>query len=427
MDNTVIILSINDVYSMENFSKLSEIKKQIKQEYYITLNGDFLSPYLLSILDKGVGMIKVLNNLEIDYVCFGNHEFDIGISDLQLRITEFNGIWLDTNIDIFKNTSLYDITVKGGIKIAWLGLCMDNLNKYTVDKINVKNVINIAKKIINFIKSNHDVDIFISLTHQEYKYDKELLKNVPEIRLILGGHDHNKIVKKINNSYIIKVGMNLENIGIIKLTKNEKNKIIIDLEIKDINLDSRKDETMQNLIESLCEPINNIKNSKIFIIPETSSTKNVRSDPNEIVFCQTIMKMIRKYFNVDICILNSGYFRGKRDYLKDDIFTFIDMYTEFPIVNNFIKINITGKEIIDLLNYSKINYIGHGRYLRYQSDIRYENLNENNIYSMCITGVLLKGLDDINILKKIGKSIDNLDNLIDSGINIYDILIRYKL
>eukprot|EP00434_Breviolum_minutum_P019431 symbB.v1.2.017134.t1/scaffold1268.1/size213459/15 len=38
------------------------------------LTGDFLAPYLLSSIDMGVGMMKMLNGTPIDYLTWGNHE-----------------------------------------------------------------------------------------------------------------------------------------------------------------------------------------------------------------------------------------------------------------------------------------------------------------------------------------------------------------
>ena len=38
------------------------------------LTGDFLSPYLLSSIDRGAGMMKALAATPIDILTWGNHE-----------------------------------------------------------------------------------------------------------------------------------------------------------------------------------------------------------------------------------------------------------------------------------------------------------------------------------------------------------------
>ena len=69
------------------------------------LPGDFLAPSLLSSLDKGKGMVDLLNRVGgvgIQYVCFGNHETDVPIEDMRRRIGEFKGVWLNTNMPDFR-------------------------------------------------------------------------------------------------------------------------------------------------------------------------------------------------------------------------------------------------------------------------------------------------------------------------------------
>ena len=69
------------------------------------LPGDFLAPSLLSSLDKGRGMVDILNRVGgvgIQYVCFGNHENDVPIEDMRKRIGEFKGVWLNTNMPDFQ-------------------------------------------------------------------------------------------------------------------------------------------------------------------------------------------------------------------------------------------------------------------------------------------------------------------------------------
>merc|ERR1712232_1453107 len=62
------------------------------------LTGDFLAPYLLSSLDKGVGMMQMCNGTPIDYLTCGNHEDDIAHADVIRREREYKGCWINTNM-----------------------------------------------------------------------------------------------------------------------------------------------------------------------------------------------------------------------------------------------------------------------------------------------------------------------------------------
>jgi 2',3'-cyclic-nucleotide 2'-phosphodiesterase (5'-nucleotidase family) len=99
------------------------------------LPGDFLAPSLLSSLDKGYGMVDLLNRVGgvgIQYVCFGNHETDVPIEEMRKRIGEFKGVWLNTNMPDFK-PSLPDykiVEVEAGGQLRRVGL----IGLLTVDK-----------------------------------------------------------------------------------------------------------------------------------------------------------------------------------------------------------------------------------------------------------------------------------------------------
>jgi 2',3'-cyclic-nucleotide 2'-phosphodiesterase (5'-nucleotidase family) len=78
----LIVLHVTDVYTLENFASfktlLEETRKNSEGATVISmLTGDFLSPYLLSSVDRGFGMMHALNRIPMDYLTWGNHEADI--------------------------------------------------------------------------------------------------------------------------------------------------------------------------------------------------------------------------------------------------------------------------------------------------------------------------------------------------------------
>ena len=46
-------------------------------------SGDAFSPSLMSTVTKGAQMVPVLNSLNINTACIGNHDFDFGIEAMQ--------------------------------------------------------------------------------------------------------------------------------------------------------------------------------------------------------------------------------------------------------------------------------------------------------------------------------------------------------
>ena len=154
------IIAINDVYELQNLPKLRTLIKMCLNDdddddasilpttptsttnkqpdlTIVTLAGDFLSPSLLSALDRGRGMVDVLNQIPVNYVSFGNHEADLDLFHVRKRVSEYQGKWLNTNMPSFQNgapyiwnnvgtTVPYDVLDLGdGIHVGLVGLLTD--------------------------------------------------------------------------------------------------------------------------------------------------------------------------------------------------------------------------------------------------------------------------------------------------------------
>ena len=99
-DLTFNILQLNDIYEIAplrgsdegGLARVATIRKQLLRENSNTITvlaGDFVSPSLIGTLSyrdpltqqnqkiAGKQMVDVLSRMGLDYVTFGNHEFDI--------------------------------------------------------------------------------------------------------------------------------------------------------------------------------------------------------------------------------------------------------------------------------------------------------------------------------------------------------------
>lgn len=118
------ILALCDTYTMEHYPRVrtaalaAKLMAEADPQGCVTVtvhSGDFLSPnqltsvdlgdtslfssplrqddYLILSLPAGKSMLEGLNLIPVDFVCFGNHEFDLPEPVLQKRIREFK-VWL---------------------------------------------------------------------------------------------------------------------------------------------------------------------------------------------------------------------------------------------------------------------------------------------------------------------------------------------
>ena len=86
---TLRVFCVNDIYELDNMPRLKQAIKELRTtNTVVLLAGDFLAPSLLSSLDSGHGMVDVMNDVGIEYVCFGNHEQDVPHKEMLKRIKE---------------------------------------------------------------------------------------------------------------------------------------------------------------------------------------------------------------------------------------------------------------------------------------------------------------------------------------------------
>ena len=89
------------MYELQNLSALKcfiQDNVQPGEAYLCTLNGDFLSPSLLSSLDLGAAAVSAMNAIPVTHACLGNHEFDHSIEILGQRLNELDAEVVNTNV-----------------------------------------------------------------------------------------------------------------------------------------------------------------------------------------------------------------------------------------------------------------------------------------------------------------------------------------
>jgi len=137
------VLSINDVYKLDNYPHVTSAIRAAKAEaaaldcvVISTLNGDFLSPCILSALDGGKSMVEALNVVGIDYVGLGNHEFDFGFHALAARLADFRGKAINSNVSSEPLDKLprYERIKVGSREVVLAGLLTHDMTIYGTPK-----------------------------------------------------------------------------------------------------------------------------------------------------------------------------------------------------------------------------------------------------------------------------------------------------
>jgi len=434
-------LQVNDVYEIApiqggkfgGMARVETVHQQLLQENkntMLVMAGDFLNPSLLGTVKyngeriRGKQMIETMNAMNFNLAAFGNHEFDLSANDLQKRINESNFNWISGNVlynqgetislfykvkeekkELLNDTFIKEFTDEDGtsIKIGFISVCVpSNPKNYVL----YKDVIKEAKRSYNFLKDK--VDVVFGLTHVKVSQDKEILKLLPNIPLIMGGHEHNNMLVSVGNSFVAKADANAKTAYIHRISFDTKTKkTIVKSELKEINETIKSDEKVVVVVNKWQSILKTKITDVIANLEEVIFTTKVALDARDkqIRSTQTNMgKLITKSMSfafddyVDCALVNGGSIRID-DELEGNI-TAVDIFRVLPYGGAVLKVKIKGSLLLKVLDYGE-NAAGTGAYLqRYNVEkinkkwlIKSKPINPNKIYTVAFSDYLLKGFD----------------------------------
>ena len=237
----ITIAHFNDVYEIGpveggksgGLARVATVISDLKRTnapLLVTLGGDYVSPSALGtarVNDEplaGRQMVDVLNATGLQWATLGNHEFDITEAQFNARMSEqkFKIVLsnaTDTQGQPFANTATTAIVpVRAGsrtIRIGLIGIIVDSNQKPWVK---YQPPVASAKAAVATLAGQ--VDAIIALTHLSLAGDAELAASVPEINLILGGHEHENWMLRRGEHFtpIIKADANVRSLAIVTMS-----------------------------------------------------------------------------------------------------------------------------------------------------------------------------------------------------------------
>ncbi|MBT4678372.1 MAG: bifunctional metallophosphatase/5'-nucleotidase, partial [Flavobacterium sp.] len=346
------ILQLNDVYEISSIqggkyggmARVETVHQELvakNKNTLLVMAGDFLNPSLLGTMKhegirvRGKQMIEVMNAMSFDVVAFGNHEFDIPKKDLQKRMDESNFPWISSNVfnktadsikqfyqelsgvkRLIKGSFIKEIFDEDGtkIKVGFISVCIPSNPK---DYVLYKDMFSSIVKEYESIKNK--VDIVIGLTHVKIEHDREIARLLPNIPLIMGGHEHDNKNEMIGDVKITKADANAKTAYIHSINFNKKTKeSSISSLLKTIDtsiLDNKKVKlVVDKWMEVMNSQISKIAENPYEIIYQTRIPLDGRDIPirsKQTNLGQMIASSMTYSYNneVDCSIINGGSIR----------------------------------------------------------------------------------------------------------------------
>ncbi len=243
-------LQLNDVYEIAplehgtvgGMARVATLRQKLLKENPNTctvLSGDFLFPSAMGTIAwegkamKGRQMVEVMNTAGVDLVTFGNHEFDLKEAELKDRINESRFDWVCANVRNrtasgerpFRKTAHYseepipefrvlqfrdaDGTA---LRVGVFGLC---INTTAAPYVGYEDYALAARRAITALEGQSD--FIVAVTHLTIDDDKKLAAAFPQLRLIIGGHEHIASYDSVGHVIIAKADANARTVYVHRL------------------------------------------------------------------------------------------------------------------------------------------------------------------------------------------------------------------
>jgi len=323
--------------------------------------GDMFQGTPQSNIFKGEPVVEIMNYLKFDAMTVGNHEFDWGQEVLQNLAKKSNFPYLSANI-VDKNGNYlpylkpYVIVERKGLKIAIIGLTTPETAYITkpdyVKDLKFLDPVEVLPNIIDEVRSK-GANLVIVLSHLGFDADKELAEKVSGIDVIIGGHSHtvvnNPLIKR--GVIITQAGYNGIYLGVLELQIQPETNMILgytkENELKTVfaGPENKFDEKVASIVDKYN---NQLKEEFSKVVGETL-VDLVRNYNEESNVGNVICDAMREATSADIAFQNSG---GIRTDIPKGPITMELVYTLLPFDNVVVTMELTGKQILQLLEQS---------------------------------------------------------------------------
>ncbi|GAB7358910.1 hypothetical protein MBLNU230_g4131t1 [Neophaeotheca triangularis] len=375
------LLHYNDVYHVEAGSRepvggvarfqtlcnyYREDSKFAGQPELLTLfSGDAFNPSLESSVTKGSHMVPVLNNVNTNAACLGNHDLDFGVEQFNTLAARCNFPWLVANV---LDPALGDIVPLGnckrthilqasnGIKVGLIGLVerewLDTINSLPPN-LKYLSASATAKELAPQLREQ-GADIVIALTHQREPNDNKLASKIPPgtLDLILGGHDHYYNHSIINNTHILRSGSDFKQLSYIELRRDT---ILQTWNLHILRLDTTTlippDPSTLSLITSLTTHLTTKLSKPIAYTHAPLDARFTTVRTRESNLGNLITDIMRLHYGAELCIIAAGTIRGDQIY-PPGLLRLKDILNCFPFEDPCVVIALKGREILTALENS---------------------------------------------------------------------------
>lgn len=364
---TVTFLHINDIYELSpkqgkgGFAPLMTLIKQERARApgaITTLGGDLIASSMMSGITKGTQMIELTNAIGVDIAVVGNHELDFGSEIFKQRVSESRYPWLGTNV-LGTDGKIYGqlvgtLTRKvGDITVGFFGVLTPDTTHLSSPgpDMTFGPVLETARNTVKQLRDG-GADLVVALTHLNLSEDRELVREVKGIDVVLGGHDHDPIAIFEGGTLIMKAGFDGHYLGVAQI-EVEKTQGPRDPQVRVLPREWRTVSTAGVTPDPEIAALVKTHEDKLdaaLLVPVGKTgvaldSRRAAVRRQETAIGNMMSDAIREFTKADVAITNGGGIRGDRTYEAGTTLTRKDVLTELPFGNLTTLMTISGADL----------------------------------------------------------------------------------
>lgn len=338
-------------------SYIAETRSQ-NSDLVLLDNGDILQGtpalhYYNFIVDNKPHIVpQIMNHLKYDAGTIGNHDIEAGFKNCKRVEKEFNFPWMSANITLNETKmplfTPYTIIERKGFKIAILSLSTLASQKVVrpedFEIIKLNDLEQSAEKWMTLLKKDKNPDVVIGLFHEGLELAAPVVEKIAGFDIVFVGHDHLKhktVLKGPDGSEVPVIGTKDrgKSVAYAEITF-KKGKPTFNTKIVEFENTKESPEFIE-FMKQFKEEIDNY---------ELKPAAETPIDITPEIYLELIHTALIKTTEAEISISAPA---TKNPVIKAGTILMKDLFRLYPFDNHPVLLELSGKEIGKLLEYSK--------------------------------------------------------------------------
>ncbi|CCI85361.1 2,3-cyclic nucleotide 2-phosphodiesterase [Lactobacillus pasteurii DSM 23907 = CRBIP 24.76] len=317
---------------------------------------------------------QAYNLIGYDARCLGNHDFNFGLDYLAYYVDNNKAPIINDNIlDAETSTPAfgkeYEIIERNGIKIGLLGIATQYIphweSKDHIQGLSFKSAYEQIKHYAKILRPQ--VDILAVMYHGGFESDPQtgeatephrgenegykILTKIPEVDLMLTGHQHRRLNMVVDNTALVQPGYRGEAVAKIEVEIDDQTKKITNLTTSLIDTkDYQPDPKMVSLVSDLDRRTQAWLDQPIATINEPAPIENAMKGRLEGAPFINLLQQMQMWFTKADVSATAVMSEKAKGFGKQ--VTLRDVILNYPYANQLCRVKLTGKELRNIIEHS---------------------------------------------------------------------------